>query len=355
MVIFEIFKLLLLRILMKKTLIIFCGFILLLLLIYALGPEPDFKEVDPSLPELDLDITQVESYLGEKDLEIKDLKPGTESYLIWNDTLLKNKTEYVVVYLHGFSASGEEGGDVHVPFAAHFGANLLVPRLYDSGRKSIDTYKDLTPTQMMNAAKEAVALGKLLGDKIILMSCSTGGTYSAYLAAHHPEIHSLFMYSPNIDLHDKMSNAILHPWGPSILRFIQGSEYYVIDHYNEEQKKYWNEKYHTDGIIALKYLIHQSMRKEVFQKITQPTFISYYFKNEEEKDLVVSTDKIVDFYNMISTPPHSKRLHSCGDCMNHVISSRLMNKNVDQVLKESIRFAEDVLQLKPIYTDVLED
>ena len=340
---------------MKKTLIISAVILIVFAIIYTLGPKPDFKEINPSLPILDLDITQVESYLREKDLKVKDLKPGTESELIWNDPILKNKTEYVVVYLHGFSASGEEGGDVHTPFAAYFGANLLVPRLYDSGRKSIDTYKNLTPEQMMDSAKEAIALGKLLGDKIILMSCSTGGTYSAYLAAHHPEIYSLFMYSPNIDLEDKASNAILHPWGASILRLIQGGDYYVIDYYNEEQKVHWNQKYHTDGIIALKHLIHQSMKKEVFRKITQPTFICYYYKNSREKDDVVSIDRIQDFYSQISTPDSSKRLYACADCISHVISSRLMNKNVDQVLQESIRFAEDILHLKPIYTDVLED
>jgi len=303
--------------------------------------------VTPDLPILNLDIEEVEAFIEAKDLEVDDLKPGTQSKIIWNDKILKNKTEYVVVYLHGFSATGEEGGDVHEDFAAHFGANLYVPRLYDSGRETIETFKNLTPVQMMDSAKEAITIGKLLGDKIILMSCSTGGTYSAYLAAHHKDIHSLFMYSPNIDLEDASSNAILQPWGATIMKMILGSDYYIIDNYNEEQKIYWNEKYHSDGIIALKYLIHQTMKNEIFEKITQPTFVSYFYKDEEIKDDVVATDRIDDFYDQISTSENLKTKFVCAECMNHVITSKMMNDNVHLVLEESIKFGEETLGLKP--------
>ena len=42
-----------------------------------------------------------------------------------NDSL-KEKTEYAVVYLHGFSASQEEGDPVHYDFAKKFGCNLFL-------------------------------------------------------------------------------------------------------------------------------------------------------------------------------------------------------------------------------------
>jgi len=354
MAIFKHTKLLLL-LSMKKFSYFVLALLVILLIVFLMGPKPDFKEVTPDLPDLNISIDEVQAYVSAIDNEVSDLKPGTRSKIIWNDTLLQNKTEYVVLYLHGFSATGEEGGDVHEAFAAHFGANLFVPRLYDSGRKSIDTYKNLTPSQMMDSAKEALALSQLLGEKIILMSCSTGGTYSAFLAAHHPEIHSLFMYSPNIDLDDQTSNAILYPWGVKILRSILGSDYNTIDHYNDEQKIYWNEKYHTDGIVALKYLLHQTMTKEVFEKIEQPTFVGVYYKDENEKDKVVSVDRINDFYDQIGTPNAQKRKFVCPDCMSHVISSRLMNDNVGLVLDESIEFAEEILGLMPIYTGVTEN
>ena len=43
----------------------------------------------------------------------RPVKPENEARIIWQNDSLKNKTEYAVVYLHGFSASQEEGDPVH--------------------------------------------------------------------------------------------------------------------------------------------------------------------------------------------------------------------------------------------------
>ena len=335
---------------MRRVLVVIANLILVLGIIYAIGPRPEFEELDPTPLTLDLTIDQVQQYIIDRDARITDLKAGNETKLHWYDTDSKEKTEYVVLYLHGFSASGEEGSEIHESYAKAIGANLYIPRLIDSGRKSKDTFKGLTPKKMLDSAREAIAVAKLLGDKIILVSCSTGGTYGAYLGGYDNAIVAQIMLSPNIDLYDTTSELVIMPWGRELLNIIQGSEYHKVPHYTDEQKKYWNESYHNDGIVALKSLLNMTMRTEHFEKIDHPVMLMVYNKNEEEQDKVISIDRMRDFYNEISTPETGKRFVDCAICQNHVIGNRTFNTNTDYVLEQVLDFTKDVLNigLKPI-------
>lgn len=316
----------------------------LLAVVYTLGPVPDFEDVNPAPVSIDLSIDDIEDYIRKRDAKVSDLKPGNEGKLVWYDST-HLKTEYVVLYLHGFSASGEEGSEIHEAYAKAIGANLYIPRLEDNGRKSIDTYKNLTPKIMIESAKEAIAVSKLLGDKIILVSCSTGGTYGAYLGGYDPAIVGQVMLSPNIDLYDTNSNLIVKPWGRELLNIIQGGEYNEITHYTEEQKKYWNSIYHNEGIVALKSLIHETMTEENFQKIKHPVLVMVYYKNQEEQDKVVSVERMRDFYNQISTDSDKKKFIECPICQNHVIGNKTFNTNTDFVLKEVLNFSKEILNI----------
>jgi len=335
---------------MKRVLIVLGVLFLLLVIIYSIGPRPDFEPLDPTPLALDLTIDGIEQYVIERDAKITDLKAGNETKLHWYDTDSKEKTEYVVLYLHGFSASGEEGSEIHKNYARAIGANLYIPRLIDSGRKSKDTFKGLTPKKMLDSAREAIAVAKLLGEKVIIVSCSTGGTYGAYLGGYDDAIVAQIMLSPNIDLYDTTSELVIMPWGRELLNIIQGSEYHKVPHYTDEQKKYWNEIYHNDGIVALKGLLDKAMKAEHFEKIDHPVMLMVYNKNEEEQDRVISIDRMRDFYNEISTPEAQKRFVDCAICQNHVIGNKTFNSNTDYVLEQVMEFSKDVLNigLKPI-------
>lgn len=334
---------------MKKIFFGLGVLVVLLILIYFLGPRPEFEEVNPDPQFSELAIDEIEDYIKQNDAKVSDLKPGNEGFIQWNDPGNRKKTEYVVLYLHGFSASGEEGSEFHRSYAAAIGANLYVPRLFDNGRASKDTYKDLTPKKMLDSAKEAIAVARLLGEKIILVSCSTGSTYSAYLGGYDKDIYAQILLSPNIDIYDTNSELMLKPWGKELLRIIEGGDYHHITHYTDEQKKYWNATYHIDGLIALKDLIHQTMKEEHFEKIEHPSLVIAYYKNEEEQDKVVSVKRMKDFYNEISTPALEKRFIECPECQAHVIGNKLFNSNTELVLEHALQFTKEVLKigLKP--------
>ncbi|MDZ7648638.1 MAG: alpha/beta fold hydrolase [Cytophagales bacterium] len=64
-------------------------------------------------------------------------------------------------------------------------------------------YYLFTADRIWEGAKQALAIGKQLGNKVILVSTSTGGTLALILAAEYPDdVHALINMSPNIAIND---------------------------------------------------------------------------------------------------------------------------------------------------------
>ena len=143
------------------------------------------------------------------------IKPGNEAEIIWVDAT-HQQTEYAVVYLHGFSASKMEGNPVHLNLAKALHANLYLARLADHGIDTIAPMKNFTADRLWETSKQAYAIGKKLGKKVILVGTSTGGTVALKLAASYPEINSLILISPNVAINDKNAWMLNDPWGLQI-------------------------------------------------------------------------------------------------------------------------------------------
>lgn len=330
----------------KKILTGLGVFFLLLISTYLIGPSVEYPAVNTEPVSFDIPLETLDEYLVSLESEVPDIKPGNEAKIIWADSS-KTKTEYAVVYLHGFSASREEGHPLHKNFAERYGYNLYLPRLYDHGRSTKDMFKGMSPGQLVNSAKEAIAVGRLLGEKIILMSCSTGGTLAALLAPKDPSIHSMFMYSPNIDVYDPTSELIIRPWGKHMLDYVLGGEYNHIE-YSDTAKLYWAETYHSDGLLALKYLIEEEMNEDLFSQIDVPVYMGYYYKDEEHQDKVVSVPRMLEFFEQIGTEERAKRKRAFPNAGRHVITSHVFSQDLENVQRETFKFAEEVLEFDPV-------
>ena len=187
-------------------------FPLLLVGLFVVGPRAGFPPVQSDIPDFHMELDQLDPYLAKMEAQVTRLKPANASRIIWADSL--RKTDYAIVYLHGFSASPVEGAPFHEEFAHRYGMNLYLPRLVGHGIDDPESFVDLSPEQWMASAREAIAIGKLLGEKLLLMSCS-GSTLAVYLAAQNPEqvVEALMMYSPNFALESQITDLLTGPWG----------------------------------------------------------------------------------------------------------------------------------------------
>ncbi|MEM6319640.1 MAG: alpha/beta hydrolase [Bacteroidota bacterium] len=310
------------------------------------GPKAEFQPVDGKIQPVDIPLSALDAHIAAKEAKVENIKPNNESRIVWADSI--RKTEYAVVYLHGFSASIWEGDALHTAFAKRYGANLYLARQQDHGIDDSNTFKNLTPKNYMDSAKEAIAIGQLIGEKVILMSCSTGGTHSIYLTANNPEmVHAQILYSPNIAIANPAVQLATMPWGKQIVGTIVG-EYVKSGSYGKpEMANYATIEYHSNGIIALEDLLEQTMMPETFQKIKSPYFLGYFYKNEEVQDPVVSVAAMREMDKQTQTPDAQKHNVPFADVNNHVICSSRQSDDYEAVRQATYQFAEEVLRMVP--------
>jgi len=334
---------------MKKILLITASILGILVLAYLLGPTFSKPELSNKLPEIQVQATNFEAYLAAKNSALK-IKPDNESRVIWANDSLKNKTEYCLLYLHGFSASWFEGEPVHTDFAERYGMNLYIPLLASHGIDTTEALVDMTPDRLYESAKEALVAAQALGEKVILMSTSTGGTLSLKLAAEFPElVESLILLSPNVAINNPAAFLLSKPWGLQIARQVYKGNYRITNpDFASEDCRYWNCKYRLEAVVYLQQLVESTMTIKTFGKVNEPVFLAYYYKDEENQDPTVKVDAMLKMYNQLGTPENLKQKEAFPEAGAHPIGSKLFSKSWQDVEIASFKFAEEKLGIKPI-------
>lgn len=323
------------------------GIILLVLIIaYFLGPRPTPPRFKKELPPVPTEIAALENYIQKRESGHR-VKPDNEARIIWFNDSLKQKTACSLVYLHGFSASQEEGDPVHIQLAKRFGCNLYLSRLADHGIDTVDAMINLTADKLWESAKEAYAIGRQLGHKVILVGTSTGGTLALKLAAQYPEIAGLILLSPNIAINDPNAWILNNHWGLQVARLVKG-KYNTSSDTTTIYKKYWYHRYRMESTVELEELLESSMKASVFERIKQPVLVLYYYKDEEHQDDVVKVSAIERMFRQLGTPDSLKREVPVPGAGDHVIGSYIKSKDVKTVQDEAGKFMEDIMRLSSI-------
>lgn len=318
--------------------------LLLITIIYFAGPKPETPVYTNTLPVVPTDATALEQYITAGEAQHK-LRPDNQARIVWMNDSTKQKTDYVIVYLHGFSASQEEGAPVHRNIAKKFGCNLYLARLAEHGIDTTEQLVNLTAQKYWNSVQEAYAIGKQLGNKVILIGTSTGGTNALQLASVYPAIHSLILLSPNIEIFDDNARIANNPWGLQIGKLITGSGYITPKDNRPIYKQYWNYHYRLESIANLQEYLETTMLPETFQKIKQPTLMLYYYRDAVHQDSVVKVSAMKKMFEQLGTPAELKREKAMPNTGDHVIGSYIKSNDYQGVETEITKFMMDVLKL----------
>ena len=250
-----------------------------LLTAYLLGPHPARPEYNLTLPVVPT-AASLDAFVSQQEQQ-HHLKPNNEARIVWANDSIHQPTDYSIVYLHGFSASQEEGDPVHRNIAHRYGCNLFLSRLAEHGIDTTEQLVNLTADKYWESAKNALAIGKQLGNKVILMGTSTGATQAIQLAAAYPnEVAAIVLYSPNIAINDPNAWLLNNPWGLQIARLVKGGKYHDPADERDIYKAYWNKPYRLEAVVNLQEMLETSMNKSTFEKVKQPTLLLYYYKDE---------------------------------------------------------------------------
>lgn len=326
---------------------------IILFIVYLLGPSPDKPEYVQAMPAVPAAAGELEKYIDNKETQHK-LKPNNEARIIWANDSLKQKTPYAIVYLHGFSASQEEGNPIHTNIAREFGCNLYLSRLAEHGIDTLEPMINLTADKYWESAKEALAIGKQLGKKVILMGTSTGGTNALQLAAAYPDdISALILISPNIAIFNDKAYLLNNHWGLQLAKMITGDDHITAGDDRDIFKAYWYYHYPLQATVQLQEMLETSMTKENFEKVTQPVLMLYYYKDPVHMDSVVKVAAMQEMFNELgSTMKVKKALPHTGD---HVMGSYIKSKDLRSVQETIEYFMRVQLQMKQTDTVLINE
>lgn len=279
------------------------------------------------------DLQALAQTIHQSESAVVGLRSGLESQLHFFNPKSPTKTRYVVMYLHGFSASPQEVMPLPAQVAAALGANLFMPRLNGHGLNGKALAKT-TASEWRANVRAAYKTALQLGDELIVLGTSTGATLGFWLALNNPaSLAALLLVSPNFATRDPRGEWLRKRWGRLLFRVVRGP-LQGIEPLSAGHSKYWTTFFPVIAIRNLLALI-TPLREADFSVIKLPVFVAY-----SEQDEVVDTDLIEQKFAELGG--EHKRLLSITtstDPLQHVIVGDIRSPNTTAlILKEMLGF-----------------
>ncbi len=250
------------------------GVIVVLLAVVLLGPVNDFGPDTPTPRQAaPTSINELDAWLAQSEAGFKDLRAGTAKGIVWAEGE-KRKTAWSVVYIHGFSATRLETAPVADEVAKALGANLFYTRLTGHGLNG-EAMGQASAQDWMADTLEAIQIGQSLGDKVLVISCSTGSTLSTWLGTtpQAAKVNAFVFISPNFGLKNKMSELINMPWGKQIATAVSG-ETISYEQTDPREKTAWTGSYPTKALFPMMALV-KKVRDSDLSAFKTPVLVLY--------------------------------------------------------------------------------
>ena len=197
----------------------------------------------------------LDAWLAAREAQVPGLRPEARKRIVWAGTP-GERTPLSIVYLHGFSASAEEIRPVPDRVAERLGANLHFARLTGHGSDGRALAEASAGAWIADLA-EAMAIGRRIGERVIVIGTSTGGTLAAHLA-HDPAlaegVAGIVFVSPNFRVRNAGAFLLNWPrarvWLPTVL----GPER-AFEPVNEGHAAHWTTRYPSIAVLPMAALV----------------------------------------------------------------------------------------------------
>jgi alpha-beta hydrolase superfamily lysophospholipase len=247
---------------------------------YGLGPRNDIGPAMPSSrPAPPPNPDALDHWLQAAEAAYPDIKSGNTKGVVWAGAE-GTRTRWSVVYIHGFSASRLETAPLADSVAAQLGANLFYTRLSGHGRADSNAMGQASVQDWMADTLEAAQIGQALGERVLLISCSTGSTLATRLGTSEDagRLAAHVFVSPNFGLKDKRSEIINAPWGQKMALWLQGPTHSWTPESAQEANA-WTASYPTKAIFPMMALI-KSVRDSDLSLFQTPVLLLYSERDE---------------------------------------------------------------------------
>ena len=247
---------------------------------YWSGPRNAFGPTMPSSrPAPPQDIAALDHWIASSEAAFPDIKPGNAKGIVWA-AAPGARTLWSVVYIHGFSASRLETAPLAETVAAQLGANLFSTRLSGHGRADGQAMGQATVQDWMADTLESVQIGQTLGERVLVISCSTGATLATWLgtSVDAARVAAHVFVSPNFGPKDKRSEIVNAPWGQKIALWVEGPTRSWTPESAQEANA-WTSSYPTKAIFPMMALV-KSVRDSDLSLFQTPVLVLYSERDE---------------------------------------------------------------------------
>ena len=277
-------------------------------------------------------LSELAIWIEQQERAVPDLKQGNAARIHWASHRVE-RTPLAVVYLHGFSASPGECGDLPVRLANTLGANAFIARLPGHGRLAADALAGVDMQQWLDAARQAYAIGTRLADRVVLAGTSLGASLALWLAAHQPQrVAAVLAWTLAARAFDEAAFE----------RLCQ-SRGVIVDPRARipAHQRYWSDTIHTDGYRALRSFLHTHMTPTTARCVRAPLFLAYHYRDALQQDRLASVAAMLELFAALGTSPDLRLARSYGEGA-HAIASPWRSPAAEQVMLDSVAFLRGV-------------
>lgn len=273
----------------------------------------------------------IDAYLAQSEARFDDIEPGQQKEVVWAYPASKAKTPVSLVYLHGFSASRGETDPLTALAAAELDANVFYTRLAGHGRDG-DAMAEPSVQDWLDDAAEAIAIGKRIGEKTILVTTSTGGTIAA-IAAFDPalreQIDGIVFIAPNFKIANAASAILTLPFARTLVPMIVGPER-SFEPENELHARFWTERYKSTALLPMAAAVRYA-NGLLYERVTIPALFMF-----ADGDKVVNHTRTRQIHSRWGGQKALITVDDSTDPYNHVIAGNALSPNTTERLAGDI-------------------
>ncbi len=283
----------------------------------------------PVLPAA-LPTEALDTWLAEREAAAGPINPGTEKTILWAFEP-GERTTLALVYLHGFSATRAEIEPVPQDVAKALGANLFLTRLTGHGQDGTALAR-ATPADWARDLVEAVEIGRRLGERVVLIGTSTGGSL-AVLSASEPalaaDLAGLVLLSPNFGLRDRRAAFLDWPYGRFWLPLIFGHERRV-EPANADHARFWTTRYPNTALFTMRAVQRAAAAADV-SLVRVPTLV-FLAEGDQTVDPAATRAVMARW----GGPVEVVVVEGSDDPTQHVIAGRIFSPSTTPAITEKI-------------------
>ena len=189
-----------------------------------------------------------------------------------------------------------------------------------------------TVNTWVNDASEAMAIASEIGERTVIIGCSTGATLAWWISNQEPFIKqtaALVFMSPNFGTADPRGTLLTARWGRQLAEAIIG-DYREGEAVSETHARYWSVRYPTRALLPMMGMVKVARRiKPALCK--RPVLILY-----SPYDDTVDARKIQKFYRKLPCVKNIIAIDNPHASSQHVIVGDILSPQNNQLATDSI-------------------